>query len=136
MEYKFYNELNDEAIYIRKEVFMKEQGFINEFDDIDHHCLHLVIYDNNKPIGCARMYEDNHNMTLGRIAVLKEYRGKKAGSYIMSILENKAKELGYKKTVLSAQLRASQFYILNGYIQSGEQYLDEYCPHIHMEKIL
>lgn len=136
MNYKFYETLPKEAIYIREEVFMKEQGFQNEFDDIDHHCLHLVVFKEDKPIGCARMYEENNKMILGRIAVLKDYRKQNVGTYIMSLLEHKAKELNFNITALSAQVRASSFYKNNGYIQSGEEYFDEYCPHIHMEKIL
>ncbi len=136
MNYKFYETLPKEAIYIREEVFMKEQGFQNEFDDIDSHCLHLVVFKEDKPIGCARMYEENNKMILGRIAVLKDYRKQNVGTYIMSLLEQKAKELNFNITALSAQVRASSFYKNKGYIQSGEEYFDEYCPHIHMEKIL
>ncbi len=45
MKYQFYNQLPKDAKFIREEVFMKEQGFLNEFDDIDSRCLHLVIGD-------------------------------------------------------------------------------------------
>ena len=136
MNYKFYNELPKDAIYIREEVFVKEQGFQNEFDDIDHHCLHLVVYKEDKPIGCARMFEEDGKMVLGRIAVLKEYRKQNVGTYIMKQLETKAKELNFSVTALSAQVRASDFYKNQGYVQSGEEYYDEYCPHIHMEKVI
>lgn len=135
MKYQFYNELPKDAKYIREEVFMKEQGFQDEFDEIDDHCLHLVIED-DKAIGCARMYEKNNEMVLGRIAVLKEYRHLHIGSYILKTLEEKAKELGYSKVVLSAQVRAQLFYEKNGYQTQGEEYLDEYCPHIFMYKEL
>ena len=136
MIYKFYNELPKDAIDIREEVFVKEQGFQNEFDDIDHHCLHLVVYKEDKPIGCARMFEEDGKMVLGRIAVLKEYRKQNVGTYIMKQLETKAKELQFNVTALSAQVRASDFYKNLGYVQSGEEYYDEYCPHIHMEKVI
>ena len=32
---KLYEQLPEEAVRIRKEVFMDEQGFCNEFDEID-----------------------------------------------------------------------------------------------------
>ncbi|MDY4474645.1 GNAT family N-acetyltransferase [Mitsuokella sp.] len=38
--------------------------------------------------------------------------------------------------VLSAQIQARPFYEKLGYRASGEEYLDEYCPHIRMEKEL
>ena len=37
---KLYEQLPEEAVRIRKEVFMDEQGFCNEFDEIDkRHCM-------------------------------------------------------------------------------------------------
>lgn len=134
MKYQFYNELHEDAKMIRQKVFVEEQGFENEFDDIDHHCLHLVVYKEDKPIGCARMFDENGLMTLGRIAVLKEARHLHIGSYILSVLEEKAQSLGYHEVVLSAQLRASEFYSKNGYSAYGDEYLDEFCPHVHMKK--
>ncbi|MCD7949115.1 MAG: GNAT family N-acetyltransferase [Erysipelotrichaceae bacterium] len=134
MTYQFYNQLPLDAKMIREEVFIKEQGFQNEFDDIDQHCFHLVIYIDHQPVGCARMYEENQQMILGRIAVLKSYRHLHLGSCILEILENKAIELGYHSIYLSAQVRASDFYLKNGYIRYGKEYLDEYCPHCHMKK--
>lgn len=134
MKYQFYNELHEDAKMIRQKVFVEEQGFENEFDDIDHHCLHLVVYKEDKPIGCARMFDENGLMTLGRIAVLKEARHLHIGSYILSVLEEKAQSLGYHEVVLSVQLRASEFYSKNGYSAYGDEYLDEFCPHVHMKK--
>ncbi|MEG0275935.1 MAG: GNAT family N-acetyltransferase [Coprobacillus sp.] len=134
MKYQFYNELNQDARKIREAVFVEEQGFKNEFDDIDNHCLHLVIYENNQAIGCARMYQKDKTMVLGRIAVIKSKRELHLGSYILDILELKAKELGFLEVNLSAQVRAKNFYIKNDYHENGEEYLDEYCPHVNMKK--
>lgn len=134
MRFQFYNYLPQEAKMIREKIFVDEQGFENEFDDIDSICLHLVIFQDDQPVGCARMFDNQSEMTLGRIAVLKEYRHLHLGSYILQCLENKAKELKYTKVILSAQVRACDFYLKNGYEAYGEEYLDEYCPHIHMRK--
>ena len=41
MEIKIYNQLPDEAKEIRLEVFVKEQGFEEEFDDIDETAAHI-----------------------------------------------------------------------------------------------
>lgn len=134
MKFQFYDNLPQEAKMIREKVFIEEQGFKNEFDDIDLTCLHLVVFQDHQPVGCARMFDNQGEMILGRIAVLKEYRHLHLGSYILQCLEKKAKELKYSKVILSAQVRASHFYLKNGYESYGEEYLDEYCPHIHMRK--
>ncbi len=136
MIFKFYNQLHEDAKMIRQKVFVEEQGFENEFDDIDERSFHLVVYQNNKAIGCARMYSDGQDMILGRIAVLKEYRALHIGSHILDALEKKARELGYNHVCLSAQVRAKEFYHKNGYKDFGEEYLDEYCPHVQMKKVL
>ena len=136
MQYQFYNQLPKEAQEIRQKVFVEEQGFENEFDERDHDCFHFVLFNNHQQIGCARMYEENQAMVLGRIAILKEYRHHHYGTCILQCLENKAKEMHFSQVVLSAQVRASEFYKKNGYIPFGQEYLDEYCPHIHMKKEL
>ena len=136
MKFQFYNSLPTAAQMIREKVFVEEQGFENEFDDIDSSCLHLIVYKDEQPIGCARMFEQDGVMILGRIAVLKEARHEHIGSQILAILEKKASELGYHEVVLSAQIQAKEFYLKNGYQSFGEAYLDETCPHIHMRKEL
>ena len=40
--FKTYSELNEDAASIRKSVFMEEQGFVNEFDDVDGAAKHIV----------------------------------------------------------------------------------------------
>ena len=45
MNYKIYEQLPQEAKDIRIKVFMEEQGFKDEFDDLDHECKHLVVFD-------------------------------------------------------------------------------------------
>lgn len=136
MNYQFYNQLPQEAKKIREKVFMEEQGFRYEFDDIDEKCWHLVVYECDEAIGCARMYDEKGDMVLGRIAVVKDKRHRHLGSYILHELEKKAKELGYDQVRLSAQVQASEFYHRNGYEVQGEEYLDEFCPHVCMVKKL
>lgn len=119
---------------IREEVFMKEQGFKNEFDEIDPKAMHIELYE-EEPLGCARIYKkDEHTYIVGRIAILPQYRGNHYGYEIMSIIENQCKLLGADRIELSAQVRVSSFYEKMGYKKTGEEYLDEYCPHIRMYK--
>ncbi len=43
MKFKIYDFLSADAKIIRKQVFMEEQGFKNEFDDIDNISFHIVM---------------------------------------------------------------------------------------------
>ena len=45
MNTKIFTTLPQEAKDIRIKVFMKEQGFENEFDEIDNLCHHIVAFD-------------------------------------------------------------------------------------------
>ena len=116
-EIRFFDKLPEEAKHIRITVFVNEQGFSNELDEIDNTAIHALLF-------------------LGRIAVLKEFRGLDLGTEIVKAMFEKAKSLGAEKCEISAQCRAMEFYKKLGFKEDGEAYLDEYCPHIHMEKSL
>ena len=67
---------------------------------------------------------------IGRIAVIKEYRGKKVGQYIVQ----SACSLIQGNVCLHAQLQAKPFYEKLGFKAYGEIDCDEFCPHTWMKK--
>ena len=137
MEFKIYWHLPDEAKEIRNEVFGKEQGFINEFDEKDEVSVHLVAFDNETPVATCRIYKDeNDAYAVGRLAVVKAYRGKNIGAQILSEAENYIRSQGGKEISVSAQVRVEEFYKKQGFTPLGGVYLDESCPHIKMIKKL
>lgn len=138
MEIRKFDYLHDDARAIRQSVFVDEQGFEVEFDDTDDKAVHLVGYDNGKPAAvCRFFYDDEHSShMIGRIAVVKELRGKHLGEQMVLAAEKFIKEAGGEKATLSAQLRVSGFYEKLGYTKSGSEYYDEYCPHVLMSKEL
>ena len=80
-----YDKLPDDAIMIRKVVFEDEQGFEEEFDELDESdkVKHMVFYKDGEPIGTCRYYIEDDEYRIGRIAVIKEYRGKGIGQMMM-----------------------------------------------------
>ena len=134
LEYIIYNQLNDDIRYIRETVFIKEQGFENEFDDKDNIAIHMLVKKDNKAIATARLYLENNSYHIGRIAVLKEYRYLKIGSEILKKLEEVVRKSNVKRIEISSQVRAKDFYYKCGYTEVGDIYLDEECPHILMIK--
>lgn len=126
-----------EAKAIREEVFMKEQGFQVEFDDTDREAWHMVLWQDGKALATARLYSQGEGVyAIGRVAVRKEGRGKQLGRAVMEAMEQKARQLGAKDIQLSAQVQARGFYEKLGYRAYGQEYLDEHCLHIAMEKTL
>lgn len=136
MEIKKYDYMHDDIVKIRTDVFVIEQDFKEEFDDIDNNCTFLVMYDEDEPVAMCRYFPIGEDVyAIGRIAVIKEYRGRGLGSYIVKEAEKKVIELGAKQAVLSAQTRAREFYEKLGYIGEGQFYYEEWCEHIKMRKI-
>ena len=133
MTIKNYDFLQDDVVQIRTEVFVIEQQFKEEFDDIDHQCQHFVFYEVDEPVAICRIYPyDEKTYAIGRIAVKAAYRGQGLGSRVVKEAEDYIKTLGYTQVTLSAQVRAKDFYEKLGYTGEGETYFEEYCEHIRM----
>ncbi len=120
---------------IREEVFVREQEYPieMEFDEADENCWHLVLTDNEKAVATARLLKLSEGVFKpGRIAVLKEYRGKNIGAELLTLIIEKAKEMGAKELHIGAQTYAVGFYEKFGFKTTGEEYMDEHIPHIDM----
>ena len=130
--------ITDEIKQIRIDVFMKEQGFEDEFDEIDEIAKFVLLYIDGKPAGTCRYFPSNEegDAHIGRMAVRKLYRGQHLGTKIMMAAENGIRRDGFKTCSLSAQVQAKAFYESLGYKAEGEEYLDEGCPHVMMRKVL
>lgn len=137
-EVKIFDYLPDEAMKIRITVFVDEQGFCDELDDTDKVSTHIVLYDNGKAISTCRVfkYNDYSVYALGRLCVLKEYRGKGIGSRMLKEAEQCVSELGGKELILHSQYHARGFYEKSGYDEYGELEYEQDCPHIWMKKAL
>lgn len=122
---------------IRITVFVDEQGFDEEFDELDDRSFHVVLYVDGKSVATGRTFEKAQGIyKFGRIAVRKDQRGHNYGAKIMEKLEEVVRQQGAIKSVLSSQYQAKGFYEKCGYITVGEPYLEEGAKHIFMEKKL
>ncbi len=139
IEKQFFTQLNDDLRSIREIVFVEEQGFKDEFDDvaIDNISFHLLLYIEGKPVATGRLYQKDPFQSIyiiGRLAVLSDYRNLNLGSIVLTSLEEKAKQCGATSIELSAQCRVQGFYEKHGYRTIGKSYLDGDCSHILMIK--
>lgn len=143
---KTFNELNISELYeivkARYEVFACEQEITceNDFDDKDKECIHLFVIDNEngyeKVVGYCRLlppglsYDD---ASIGRVLVLKEYRGKGLAREMMIKAINEI-EKNYKvdKITLSAQCYIKELYKSVGFKEVSEQYEEAGIPHVKM----
>jgi predicted GNAT family N-acyltransferase len=123
------------ATPIRFTVFVEEQGVPREIelDDMDEPSLHALVFEDAKPVATGRLLPDGH---IGRMAVLKEWRGRGIGGLILKRLMDKARERGDREVVLSAQVHAAAFYRAHGFLEEGAEYLDAGIPHRDMRRRL
>ncbi len=137
--FKTYSALPDDALSLRMTVFVKEQGFIDEIDERDNASTHIVIYGEEKnAIGTCRIFKSNDkgDFILGRLCVLKEYRGKGIGKALIIFAENVILNQGGKTIHIHSQYQAKDFYQKSGYTMYGEPDYEQNHLHTWLKKEL
>ena len=119
---------------IRQAVFMEEQGFQHEFDEIDRTAVEALVLEDGRPVATGRTFPEADGWTIGRVAVRRDCRGKGLGAAVVRALEAEAVKRGARRLALHAQVRVRGFYESLGYHAEGSEFLDEFCPHIRMTK--
>jgi len=120
---------------IRYEVFVDEQKVPEELeiDGFDGEAKHALAFVDGVPIGTGRILNDGH---IGRVAVLKNYRGLGIGKLIMKELIKWAQDMSLEKVWLSSQWHAHSFYLDFGFVCVDEIYKEAGIDHIKMFKVL
>ena len=136
MRVEFFNSLPEAAKDIRITVFMKEQGFVQEFDALDDVCVHLVMFDGSLAVATCRIWKSEDGYCIGRLAVIKSYRGQGLGQSMLLFAEAHIRALGGRTVSLHAQCRVTSFYQRCGYEPYGDVDYDEGVEHVHMKKHL
>jgi predicted GNAT family N-acyltransferase len=120
---------------IRHAVFVLEQNIpVNlEIDEHDSKALHLILMSDGKPIGTARILVDHSggigNFKIGRLAILRDFRGNGHGKKMMQHLIKYAEEKNYQKITLHAQMNALPFYEKLGFIADLEEFYEDGILH-------
>ncbi|HYG32546.1 MAG TPA: GNAT family N-acetyltransferase [Methylophilaceae bacterium] len=118
---------------IRSCVFVEEQLVPAhlEWDGYDENAIHLLALSSaGHAIGCARILEKG---TIGRMAVLKNYRGQGVGCTLLEQAIQCCRERGWNSITLSAQTHAISFYERTGFVISSDEYMDAEIPHRDMQ---
>lgn len=121
---------------VRHQVFVVEQQVPEDQEwvgDDDQFLAVLAVDQNQQPIGTGRISAGG---VIGRMAVLKAWRGKGVGSAILEKLFQLGVESGRQQLTLSAQLHAIPFYAARGFVAEGPVYLDAGIEHRSMKRSL
>jgi predicted GNAT family N-acyltransferase len=132
------------AFALREQVFCVEQGVPREeeLDALDANALHLVALapgraSDARVIATLRLLLLEHEAKIGRVAVAAEWRRCGIASRMLALAIERAREEGYTRVRLAAQLTAVALYEAAGFrVESDESFDDAGIPHVWMSLTL
>jgi predicted GNAT family N-acyltransferase len=141
IEFSSWSQCAEEIMPIRFEVFVDEQDVPPELeeDEFDQDATHAILQFYGVTIGTARIFQkvkDSKVFYIGRLSVLKKYRGLGLGQYLMQALINKAKEFGAAECVLHAQSPTQSFYETFGFKPCSDTFTEAGIEHVKMQLYL
>lgn len=125
----------EEALKIREEVFVKEQGVSVELehDQYDQSAYHFIIRTDKNIIGTCRLLIENKVGKIGRMAILSKYRKQGLGSRLLDKVIEFSKDKALDALTLNAQLEAKGFYKKNGFEVIDEKaFMEAGIKHLKM----
>lgn len=137
-----WDSFQDALCGIRHTVFVVEQLVPVEIEmeaiDADPgQVIHVIVRDTHgEPIGTARMLLDVPIPRIGRMAVLRSWRGQGVGRAMLEFLCDIAKKRGYQQARLNSQSHATPFYYKQGFISHGREFFEAGIPHLEMRRDL
>ena len=120
---------------IRRVVFMDEQHVPEDEEMVvweDEASVHLIVYEGGAAVATGRIMVLNGKFYLGRIAVLKEHRGKGYGKIVTKELIERAFEMGALEIEIHAQTHALGFYEGFGFEICSDEYEEAGIMHFTM----
>jgi ElaA protein len=133
------HELYD-ILKLRSEIFVVEQNCVYlDLDGKDKLALHLFGEFDGKIVAHARLFKAGitfDNASIGRVTVDVNYRDRKWGHDLMrEAIAGILSHFGESKITIGAQLYLKKFYESQGFVQTGDMYLEDDIPHIEMQKV-
>ena len=128
-----------DAYAIRRRVFIEEQHVPEEIelDEDDSRAFHALALIDGRAVGCGRFVaHGDGEVKIGRMAVTANLRGDGIGRAILEFLMNEARQRGFARAVLHAQLSAEGFYLKQAFQPIGEVFEEAGIAHRKMEKEL
>ena len=118
--------------HVRNTVFVIEQAVPEdeEWDELDAVSQHVIARDQtDQPIGTGRLTPKG---SIGRMAVLRDWRGRGVGDSILRVLLELARARHFKEVEIHAQSHALAFYERAGFEAYGEEFDECGILHRHM----
>lgn len=140
---KPFNELSVPQLYqtlqLRSEVFVVEQNCVyQDIDGKDGKALHVLGIYEGEVVAYSRLFAPGYyfdNASIGRVVISPKFRDRKWGhELIKNAIEGIILRYGAVVITISAQLYLKKFYETHGFVQDGDEYLEDGIPHIKMHR--
>lgn len=110
----------EQALALRKEIFVREQGIPAELDEdgFDDRASHILVLFEGQPVATGRLLvsDEGSDGVLARIAVRSTFRGRGLGQLVVSELEGFAESAGVRTLTLHPHHYLERFYRDLGYL--------------------
>lgn len=137
----------DLGIEVRKTVFVEEQNVplkeeIDVFDDLNHKkSIHIIVWEKGEVVATMRVINQTDYAKIGRVAILKDFRGKGIGKKMVNYaidlcLEDNLFNVRNKYFYLESQVQAIPFYESLGFKAYGDEFDDCGISHRKMQYLV
>lgn len=119
---------------VRAIVFIEEQQcpYEIEVDGQDHAAIHLLGEWNGEPIAAGRIRFFHPYAKLERLAVRQQFRGRGYGDRMLQLMMATARDRGFERMKMHAQVRAAEFYRKRGFQRRGDIFVEADIEHVLM----
>ena len=123
-----------EILALRNSVFVVEQACAyQDIDGRDEAALHVIVREEEKLLAYLRVLpRGNGEAAIGRVLAVERRKGFATLALQAGITAAKER-FGAKRIYLEAQTYARGLYEKQGFLQCGEEFLEDGIPHIPME---
>ena len=131
-------ELHAGCLSVRRAVFIEGMGIAEDLEVANEEgCCHVLAQlPDGTAVGTGRFELHGEVVRMQRVAVLPEWRGQRIGVRLMLELEAAARQAGFRRAELHAQVPVIAFYEGLGYVADGDEFEEAGLPHRLMRKRL
>ena len=130
-----FDELSSRELYdllhLRDVVFVVGQKItaVPEVDGLDPRCAHARAFNDDRVVGTARIFVNEHPMVVGRVAVHPDFQRQGIGSQLMQHVQA---WLGSRAAELHAQAYLEEWYAGLGWERFGDPFDEAEIVHVMM----
>lgn len=127
------------VLHLRSEVFVVEQNCVyQDIDGKDLKAIHVFAEEDGEVAAYCRLFGQGdyfENASIGRVVIGQKYRDRKWGHAMMQAAIIAIEDIWKTPAItISAQLYLKRFYETHGFVQDGDEYLEDGIPHIRMHR--